>query len=79
VPHCTSPWIDNASGGIFLFRVGQHDQTKQCPHCEAEMALELLPGGRSPRTPRCIDRDGPDSVKSEAANWLKGELRSPKQ
>lgn len=42
------------------------------------MVMALPPGGRGPRTLRCIDCDDPDPIRSEAANWLKGELRPPK-
>ncbi|WP_445487656.1 hypothetical protein [Rhodopseudomonas sp. RCAM05734] len=42
------------------------------------MALALPPGGRGPRMLRCFECDGPDPIKSEAVNWIRGELRPPK-
>jgi hypothetical protein len=37
-------------------------------------ALELQPGGKSPRTFQCLDCDRPDPLKSDALRWLSGEL-----
>ena len=54
--------------------MGQAERPK-CPHCGAYLTLAPPLGGKGKRTFQCLDCDGADPLKSDAAiGWLKGEL-----
>jgi hypothetical protein len=42
------------------------------------MVLALPPGGEGPRQLQCFECARPDPLKSDAIQWLKGELQPPK-
>jgi hypothetical protein len=43
------------------------------------LILALPPGGKGPRTLRCMDCEQPDPLKTDRAKgWLKSELQPPK-
>src|ERR1700722_12939638 len=51
----------------------------RCPQCGSLMSLVLAPGGKGPRSLRCLQCEGLDPLKAiEVAGWLKGELQPPK-
>jgi hypothetical protein len=71
--------MDSTFPAIYIWGMGQADQSKMCPHCGAPMVLALPAGGRGPRTLQCFDCDRDDPLKSDStAGWLKGELQPPK-
>jgi hypothetical protein len=60
------------------YRMGQA-QRPACPECGAFLILALPPGGKGPRTLRCMDCEQPDPFKTDRAKgWLKSELQPPK-
>jgi hypothetical protein len=61
-----------------ILRMGQFDQVRLCPHCGSPMLFALPPGGEGPRTLQCFECERPDPLKSDALQWLKGELQPPK-
>ncbi len=61
-----------------ISRMGQSDHTRFCPQCGSPMVLALPPGGEGPRQLQCFECTRPDPLKSDAIQWLKGELQPPK-
>jgi len=58
--------------------MGQFDQTRLCPQCGSLMVLALPPGGEGPRKLQCFECARPDPLKSDAVQWLMGQLQPPK-
>jgi hypothetical protein len=59
--------------------MGQLDTTKLCPHCGSAMVLVLQPGGKGPRTLKCLDCERFDPLRAgTATGWFRGELQPPK-
>jgi hypothetical protein len=61
-----------------ISRMGQSNQTRLCPQCGSPMVLALPSGGEGPRKLQCFECTRPDPLKSDAIQWLKGELQPPK-
>jgi hypothetical protein len=61
-----------------IYVMGQFDQARLCPQCGSPMVLALPPGGEGPRKLECFECARPDPLKSDAVQWLKGELQPPK-
>jgi uncharacterized paraquat-inducible protein A len=71
--------MDLPSSPIQNLRMGQVNQTSECPQCGAALTLALAPGEQRARAARCEECARPDPFKSGNANgWLRGELRPPK-
>jgi formate dehydrogenase maturation protein FdhE len=61
-----------------ISRMGQSDQIRLCPQCGSPMVLAPTPEGEGPRKLQCFECARPDPLKSDAIQWLKGQLQPPK-
>jgi len=51
----------------------------RCPQCGSPKGLALGPGGKGPRSLRCLQCEGLDPRKArDIVGWFKGELQPPK-
>lgn len=48
-----------------------------CPICRKNKVLALQPGGKTPRSYRCLDCDGPDPLHSSAITKLLSAVHPP--
>jgi diguanylate cyclase (GGDEF)-like protein len=55
--------------------MGQFLKTADCPTCGRPMVMALPPGGKGPRTLRCVECD--PSSDDKTVGWLRSGLRPP--
>jgi hypothetical protein len=71
--------MDIAFSGSQIGAMEQPHKAIRCPQCGSLMSLASAPGGKGPRSMRCLQCEGLDPLKaSEVGGWLKGELQPPK-
>jgi hypothetical protein len=61
-----------------FYVMGQSDQARLCPRCGSPMVLALPREGEGPRKLECFECTRPDPMKSDAVQWLQGQLQPPK-